>query len=105
MKALSDALNQLAQTQDEQIEQPAQQIASVVRVVLKADTFVKLAQQQAALAQLLRRFADKTNALTRLEQMEVQELSHQEHRIGEALHELLGELPESAGESACRRAV
>ncbi|MGA9451068.1 MAG: hypothetical protein WBW41_06950 [Verrucomicrobiia bacterium] len=94
LKALSDALSRLAQTQDEQIEQPAQQIASVVRVVSKADTFVKLAQQQAALAQLLRRFADKTNALTRLEQMEVQELSHQEHRIGEALHELLGELPE-----------
>ncbi len=95
LKQLSDALNQFAQTQDEQIEQPAQQIASVVRVVLKADTFVRLAQEQAALAQMLRRFADKTNALTPLEQMEVQELSHQEHRIGEALHELLGELPES----------
>jgi len=94
LKSLSDALNQLAQTQEEQVEQPAQQIASVVRVVTKADTFVKLAQEQATLAQLLRRFADKTNALTRLEQMEVQELSHQQHLIGDALHELLGQLPE-----------
>ena len=94
LKEVSDALNRLAQTQEEQVEQPAQQIASVVGVVSKADTFVKLAQQQAALAQMLRRFADKTNALTRLEQMEVQELSHQEHRIGESLHELLGSLPE-----------
>ena len=94
MKELSQALTQLAQTQDEQVEQPAQQIASIVRVVAKADTFVKLAQEQATLAQLLRRFADKTNALTRLEQMEVQELSHQEQRVGEALHKLLDELPE-----------
>ncbi len=94
LKELSEALNQLAQTQDEQIEQPAQQIASVVRLVSRADTFVKLAQEQAALAQMLRRFADKTNALSRLEQMEVQELTHQQHRIGEALHELIGQLPE-----------
>jgi hypothetical protein len=94
MKELSDALTQMAKTQDEQVEQPAQQIASVVSVVSRADTFVKLAQQQAELAQLLRRFADKTNALTQLEQMEVQELTHQQQRVGEALHELLGQLPE-----------
>lgn len=94
MKELSDALTELAKKQDEQVEQPAQQIASVVRLVSKADTFVKLAQQQAALAQMLRRFADKTNALSRLEQMEVQELTHQQQRIGEALHELLVQLPE-----------
>jgi hypothetical protein len=94
LKELSEALTQMAKTQDEQVEQPAQQIASVVSVVSRADTFVKQAQQQAALAQLLRRFADKTNALSRLEQMEVQELTHQQQRIGEALHELLGQLPE-----------
>jgi hypothetical protein len=94
LKSLSDGLNQIAQTQAEQVEQPAQQIAAVARVVSQADNFVKLAQQQAALAQLLRRFADKTNALTRLEQMEVQELSHQQHRVGEALHDLLGAMPE-----------
>ena len=94
LKDVGNALTELANTQDEQVEQPAQQIASVVSVVSRADTFVKLAQQQAALAQLLRRFADKTNALSRLEQMEVQELTHQQQRIGEALHELLGQLPE-----------
>jgi hypothetical protein len=94
LKKLSDTLNQLAKTEDEQIEQPAQQIASVVRVVSKSDTFVKLAQEQATLAQLLRRFADQTNALTRLEQMEVQELSHQQQRIADELHGLLGQLPE-----------
>jgi len=45
---------------------------------------------------MLQRFADKTDALTRLEQMEVQELAHQQHQIGDALHELLGELATEA---------
>jgi hypothetical protein len=94
LKAASDALSQVAQKEDEQVGQPAQQIASVVQVLSKADTFVKLAQEQAVVAQMLRRFADQTNALTRLEQMEVQELTHQERRIGEALHEMLGQLPD-----------
>ena len=94
MQKVSAMLTRLAQTSEEQVEQPAQQIAAVVRVVTKADTFVKLAQQQAAVAQLLRRFADKTDALTRAEQMEVQELSHQQHRIRDEVHELLSQMPE-----------
>ena len=94
LKAWSDRLNALARTQDDQVEQPAQQIASVVRLVSQADTFVKLAQEQAVLAQMLARYAAKADALTHLEQSEVQELTHQEHRIGAALHELLGQMPE-----------
>jgi hypothetical protein len=93
MKSLSDTLNRLAGTSDEQVEQPAQQIAAVVRVVTKSDAFVALAKRQAELAQLLRRFADKTTALSRLEQMEVQELAHQQRRVSEELHDLLTELP------------
>ncbi|HEX9045875.1 MAG TPA: hypothetical protein VF988_02515, partial [Verrucomicrobiae bacterium] len=53
MRQVSDVLDKVAGAQDEQVEQPAQQIASVVRVVTKADAFVKLAQEQATLAQLL----------------------------------------------------
>ena len=94
LKALSDELSGLAQAEDEAVEQPAQQIASVVRVLARADAFVKLAQQQATLAQMLRRFSDKTNAFSRLEQMEIQELAHQQRRIQGALHDLLGQLPE-----------
>jgi len=94
LKELSDALNQLAQTEDEEVNQPAQQIASVVQVLARADTFVKLAQEQAVVAQMLRRFSDRTNDLSRVEQMEVQELLHQQRRIQEALHALLAQLPE-----------
>jgi hypothetical protein len=93
LKQLADELNQLAQTGEEQMGQPAQQIAAVVQVVSRADTFVRLAQQQAALAQMLRRFADRTNALSRVEQIEVQELAHQQQQVGEALRSLLTQLP------------
>jgi hypothetical protein len=98
LKAISDELSQLAQTQDEQVDQPAQQIAQVARVVARADTFVKLAQEQATLARMLQRFSDRTNGLSRVEQVEVQELAHQQHRIQEALHVMLAQLPELLAE-------
>ena len=94
LKELSELLSELAQTQEDRVEQPAQQITTVVHLVSRADTFVKLAGEQATLAQMLRRFADKTNAMTHLEQSEVQELARQQRRLGDALHELLGQLPE-----------
>ena len=98
LKSLSDQLGDLVEKEENEVEQPAQQIASTVRLLARADTFVKLAQQQAALAGMLRRFSDQTNALTRLQQMELQELAHQQRQIQGALHELLGQLPELAGQ-------
>jgi len=94
LKELAEELSQLSQTEEEQIGQPAQQIASVVQVMSRADAFVRLAQQQAAIAQMLRRFADRTNALSRIEQMEVQELAHQQERTRDALKALVMQLPE-----------
>jgi hypothetical protein len=66
----------------------------VISVLAKGDEFVKLARQQAVLAQMLRRFADRTNALSRLEQMEVQELAHQQRRVHEALRTWTTQLQE-----------
>lgn len=94
LKDISDRLSALSDTQDELVDQPAQQIASVVRVLAKADTFAKLAQEQAALAQMLRRYADKSGPLSQLEQMEVQELSHRQELIRDALKEMLAQLPD-----------
>ncbi|HHY84971.1 MAG TPA: hypothetical protein GYA07_05485 [Verrucomicrobia bacterium] len=94
LKEVGEQLTELARREDEEIHQPAQQIASVVQVLARADAFVKLARQQAVLAQLLRRFPEKTEPLSRMEQMEVQELAHQQRRIGEALRLWLEQLPE-----------
>jgi pyruvate dehydrogenase E2 component (dihydrolipoamide acetyltransferase) len=59
-------------------------------VLARADAFVRLAQQQAALAQMLRRFADRTNALSRVEQMELQELAERTRQRKVALEEMQG---------------
>jgi hypothetical protein len=97
LKQLADAseeLSQLARTEDEDVGQPAQQIAAVAHLLARADTFVKLAQQQAALAQMLRRFSERTNDFSRLEQMEMEELAHQQQRVDEGLQAMLASLPE-----------
>ncbi len=96
-KTLAEAsrqLSELAGKEDEDVDQPARQIAAVAQLIARADTFVKLAQEQARLADLLRRFADKTGELSRVEQIEMQELAYQQRRIQEALHAMLGSLPE-----------
>lgn len=98
LKDISDRLSGLSAAEENQVEQPAQEIASVVRVLAKADAFAKLAQQQATVAEMLRRYADKSDALSRLEQMEVQELTHQEQLIHDALRQMLAELPELLGQ-------
>jgi hypothetical protein len=90
----SRELSELAQIESEDVSQPAQQIAAVSHLLAKADTFVRLAQQQAALARMLRRFADRSGELSRLEQMEMQELAYQQRRVQEGLREMLNALPE-----------
>ena len=95
---LSKELEDLAGEEEEEIGEPARQIASAAQLVARADTFVKLAREEALLAQMLRRFADKAEPLTRIEQMEVQELAHQQRRIQEELAKLLASLPELAAQ-------
>ncbi len=96
-QALSRAareLSELARTADEDVEQPAQQIAGVARLLAKADSFVKLAQEEAALAQMCRRFAESRGGLSPIERMELQELAYHQRRVQEGLQALLDTLPE-----------
>jgi uncharacterized protein YdcH (DUF465 family) len=94
MAEISKELTELAGAQQEDVTTPAGQIASVARVMARADAFVKLAQRQAAIAKLLRRYSDRTGSLSRLEEMEVQELAHQQQRVKDELHEMVTNLPE-----------
>ncbi len=93
LEEIADQLAALTQSEEESVDQRARQIAAVALEVARADTFVKLAQQEAALGQMLRRFAEKTNTLSRLEQMEVRELAHRQRGLQGALHDMLKELP------------
>ena len=91
---LAAELEALSGSEQEEVGEPAARIAEVARVLAKAGEFIKLARQQAALAQLLRRFADKIGSLTRSEQMELRELAHQQQRVREGLRAMLTALPE-----------
>lgn len=94
MAAVAEELTQTAQSAQDDVDQPAAQIAAVAHLLARADTFVKLAQEQAALARMLRRFADKTGDLSRIEQIEMQELAYRQRRIQEGLHSFMDGLPE-----------
>ena len=93
MEALARALEKLSKANDQEVGAPASHIASVAALVSRANQFVKLAREQAMLARMLQRFAEKTGGLTRIEQMEVQELAHQERRIRDALAGLVESFP------------
>lgn len=87
-------MSELAREETEDVSEPAHQIAAVAHLLARADTFVKLAQQQATLAQMLRRFADRQDSLSRLEQMEMEELAYQQRRVQDGLRKMLDSLPE-----------
>ena len=87
-------LSEMSKEERENVGEPAREIAVVANLLSRADTFVKLAQEQAALAKMLRRFADKTTPLTRLEELELQELADRQRRIEDALRNLMAMLPE-----------
>jgi hypothetical protein len=93
MKKLSEDLGALSNEEVAAVFLPAEEMAAVIDLAAAADSFVKLAQRQAALAQMLERFAGLPNALTRMEQMELQELAHQQQRVRDDLSQLLGKLP------------
>jgi hypothetical protein len=94
LQETAEQLTLAARTERDEVEQPARQIAAVARLLARSDSFVKLARQQAELARLLRRFSSRTEGLSRMEQMELQELAYQQRRVQEGLNLLLASLPE-----------
>lgn len=95
LAALAKALAQLASEDEESVGKPARHLASVASLLARADSFVKLAREQATAARLLKRFASRTDTLSRIEQLELQELAHQERRLREALRTLMDSLPDA----------
>jgi hypothetical protein len=94
LSALAGRLKRSAAAADEQVGEPLRHLETVVRLMVEADRFVKLAGQQAELAHLLRRFQDRAGELSRTEQMSLQELAQAQRRIQAGLRDLVGALPE-----------
>jgi hypothetical protein len=94
MREAARQLTRLSEQEEENISDPAHELASVAQLIARADVFTRLAREEATVARLLDRFAQQTNALSRMEQIEVQELAHQQRRIREELRKLLDSLPD-----------
>jgi hypothetical protein len=94
LKDLARQLSEMSKKEQEEVSQPAQQLAEVARVLARADEFVRMARAQANVAQMLRRFADRQDALSRTEQAEVEELKAQQSNIREALRRYIESMPE-----------
>lgn len=97
LDALEKELEALAKTSEEDIEQPARQIASVANLLSRADLFARLSQEQDRVAKMLERYMNREEALSRVEQMEVRELTRRQQRIQEELHSLMQSLPDLMG--------
>ncbi|HWQ93075.1 MAG TPA: hypothetical protein VN673_15480 [Clostridia bacterium] len=94
--AASDANCELAEMSDSQqdnIATPAREIAVVAQIMAGANSFVRLAQQQALLARMAQRFSDRQEGFSRSEQMALQELGFQQGGVREGLRKLLDSLP------------
>ena len=94
LKDLARQLSEMSKQEQENVSQPAQQLAEVARVLARADEFVRMARAQANVAQMLRRYADRQDALSRTEQAEVEELKAQQSNIREALRRYIETMPE-----------
>jgi hypothetical protein len=98
LAAIARALEDIARDNTDSIGTPARHLASVAALLARADIFVKLARDQSLAARLLKRFANRTDTLSRIEQLELQEIAHQERRIREALRSLMESLAASLSE-------
>jgi len=87
-------LRDLAGRTNANVGEPARLIAQVVRILEMADLYAQLAVRQKELADLANRFKERQGALSRTEQMELQELAAQEEHVRDALKRMMEDLPE-----------
>ncbi len=102
MATVAEELAALRPQMDQEVGEPARQLAAVARLLAATDGFSALALRQRELVRTARRFAQtRSEAVSRLQQMELQALAAAERDIADALDawilqvdELIGDLPD-----------
>ncbi|MFW5750017.1 MAG: hypothetical protein ACOCZK_00065 [Planctomycetota bacterium] len=102
MATVARELGALRPQMDQEVGEPARQLAAVARLLGAADEFSALALRQREVVRTARRFAETSSeAVSRLQQMELQELAAAERDIADALDEwtrrvddLIADLPD-----------
>jgi hypothetical protein len=96
LASIRDALRDMAARAQANVGQPARMIAEVVRLLVRADLFAQMAQREKEIVKLAERFKEHQGVLSRVQEMELQELGAQQQRVGDAMRQLMEELPELA---------
>ncbi len=94
LAALAYGMKSLAGTLHLEVEQPVRLILAVVRLIARAQMFVRLYHGQVEIVRLARRFEKRAGKLSLVEQRELEELGRRERLVHGELEELLEELPE-----------
>lgn len=89
LQKLAEALQGQSALGERQVGAPARELDAAVDLMAQANRFAQLAVQQKRVARLAERFRSRSDELSRVEQMELQELAAEERRISENLSDLL----------------
>ncbi len=95
---LRQALAEFQREQSQRVGEPVRHVQSVAELLSRARLFTVLAERQSELAHMTERFKSKSGVLSRVEQMELQELARVETGIREALRQLMDDLPKLLGQ-------
>ncbi len=76
------------------VGEPARHVAAVAHLLSRANGFAQLTEMQKELAQRSQRFSEQKENLSRLEQMELQEIAAAQQNIQERVRQLMDGLPE-----------
>lgn len=93
LKELARKLTRMAEQERRDVAEPAEQIAAVANLLAQADAFTQMAQEQEAIARQLQRFASRSGALSRLEEMQVRELADRQRQLQQELQRWMESLP------------
>ena len=93
-RRIAEALRRMQGPMQENVGEPARQLASVARLLAKADAFVRLAEQQKELARLTQRFEDHEGQLSRLQQIQLQELASAQRNLRDKFNRWMKDVPE-----------
>ena len=89
-----DDFEGLAKDMNAVVGEPVRNIVAVVRLLARANEFVRLTVAQKELTKLARRFKDTKGVLSRLRQMELQEVASTERSVRDGLGRFMQELPQ-----------
>ena len=94
VEKIVDELGGLFEEMKRDVGDPVRLITAVVRLLSEADGFAALASRQKELAGLARRFEEKKGVLSRIEQMELQEIAAAQRQVRDGLSAFMERIPE-----------